>query len=150
MRDGVDVTENYANLIADEGTLTVEKVSASITVTAGSASKDYDGTPLTEGTYTFTEGVLIEGDELVIVIEGSQTEVGSSANKVVSIKVMRGDTDVTDCYTIEAPVDGELVIIAVPETGDNTNVSIWSVLMLTSLLTLLVLAFTSRRKQTAR
>ncbi len=150
MRDGTDVTDNYANLVAVDGTLTVNKIDAPIIITAGSDSKAYDGTPLTNGTYTFTEGVLVEGDELVVVIEGSQTEVGSSANKVVSIKVMRGDVDVTDNYNIEAPVDGELVITPIPETGDNTTMTLWSVMMIVSLLTLFVLAFTSRRKQRAR
>lgn len=150
MRDGVDVTANYANIGAVDGTLTVNKIDAPIIITAGSDSKAYDGTPLTNGTYTITEGALIEGDELVVVIEGSQTEVGSSANKVVSIKVMRGDVDVTDCYNIETPVDGELVITDNPETGDNTTMTLWSVVMIVSLLTLFVLAFTARRKQRAR
>ena len=150
MRDGVDVTDNYATLVTVEGTLTVNKIDAPIIITAGSDSKAYDGTPLTNGTYTFTEGVLMEGDELVVVIEGSQTEVGTSANKVVSIKIMRGDVDVTDSYNIEVPVDGELVITAIPETGDNTGMTLWSVMMIVSLLTLFVLAFTSKRKQRAR
>lgn len=150
IRDGVDVTDNYENLIPAEGTLTIEKIETPIIITAGSSEKDYDGTPLTDSTYTFTEGVLIEGDELVVVIEGSQTEVGSSANKVVSVKVMRGEVDVTDCYTIELPVDGELVVNAIPETGDNTDITIWNVMMVVSLLILFVLAFTARRKQRAR
>ena len=151
MRDGVDVTDNYENLIPVDGTLTVEKIEAPIVVTAASNTKIYDGTPLTDGTYTFTEGVLMEGDELVVVIEGSQTEVGSSVNKVVSVKVMRGETDVTDCYNIATPVDGELTVTpVVPETGDNTNITLWNVMMLVSLLTLFVLAFTAKRKQRAR
>lgn len=150
MRDGIDVTDNYANLTTVEGTLTVNRIDAPIIITAGSDTKVYDGTPLTNSTYTFTQGVLIEGDELVVVIEGSQTEVGSSANKVVSIKVMRGDVDVTDSYIIEAPVDGELVVTPVPETGDNTSMTLWSVMMIVSFLTLFVLAFTARRKQRAR
>ena len=150
IRDGVDVTENYENLIPAEGTLTIEKVGTPIIVVAGSDEKIYDGEPLTNNTYTFTDGVLVEGDELVVTIEGSQTDVGSSANKVLSVKVMRGEVDVTDSYNIELPVDGELVITpAVPETGDNTNITIWNVMMLVSLLTLFVLAFTARKKQRA-
>lgn len=150
IRDGVDVTENYENLVPADGTLTVNRIDTTITITAGSAEKPYDGTPLTNDTFTFTDGILLEGDELIVVIEGSQTEVGSSANKVVSVKVMRGELDVTDSYNIGEPIDGELVITAiVPETGDNTSITPWSIMMVVSLLTLFVLALTSR-KQRAR
>ncbi|MBR5773822.1 MAG: VWA domain-containing protein [Clostridia bacterium] len=149
LRDGVDVTNNYKSIISVEGTLTVEKAGAPIIITAGSAIKEYDGEPLTSSDYTY-EGTLIEGDELVVEIEGSQTEVGASANKVVSIKVMRGETDVTDCYNIELPVDGELVITEKnPFTGDNTNITLWNVMMMVSALVLIALVLTSR-KQRAR
>ena len=149
VRDGVDVTDNYTIETVD-GTLTVEKIGTAIVVVAGSDTKPYDGTPLTNDTYTFTQGVLLEGDRIVVVIEGSQTEVGQSANKVVSIKVMRGEIDVTDSYNIGTPVDGELVITeVVPNTGDNSNITLWNVMMFVSLLTLFVLALTSR-KQRAR
>ncbi|MBQ3411504.1 MAG: LPXTG cell wall anchor domain-containing protein, partial [Oscillospiraceae bacterium] len=93
-----------------EGTLTVKKSENEIVITADSDSKTYDGTPLTKSTYTYTEGVLAEGDVLTAVVEGTITDVGTAANVVKSYKVMRGATDVTANYTFGESVDGELEV----------------------------------------
>ena len=92
------------------GTLTINKITTEIIITADSDKKMYDGTPLTKSTYTYTEGVLAEGDVLTAVVEGTITNVGTTENKVVSYKVMRGETDVTANYTFGESVDGELEI----------------------------------------
>ncbi|MBR5273271.1 MAG: VWA domain-containing protein [Clostridia bacterium] len=148
MRGEIDVTDNYTIGTAIDGVLTVEKIETPIVITAGSSDKPYDGTPLTNGEYTFTPDVLVDGDELIVEIEGSQTEIGSSENKVVSVRVVRGEIDVTDCYEITLPVDGTLTITEpIPETGDNSNVAFWNVMMVISLFSLLFLAFTSRKKK---
>ena len=81
-----------------------------IVITADSDSKMYDGSPLTNAGYTYTEGVLAEGDVLTAVVEGTITNVGTEANVVKSYKVMRGETDVTANYTFGESVDGELEI----------------------------------------
>jgi len=82
-----------------------------ITITANSASKTYDGTPLTDGGSSFTEGVLVDGDVLTAVVEGSATNVGDEGKNVVkSYKVMRGGVDVTGNYTFTDSVDGKLTI----------------------------------------
>ena len=83
-----------------------------ITITANSAKKTYDGTPLTDNGYTYTEGVLVKGDVLTAVVEGSVTNVddANNSNVVTSYKVMRGDTDVTKNYTFTASVNGTLTI----------------------------------------
>lgn len=109
--------ENY-NIKEVEGDLTVTPILTPITITADSAAKVYDGTDLTAPGYTYTDGILIDGDVLTATVEGSIMVAGTAANKVTSYKVMRGDIDVTNCYTFAEPVDGELVVtpIATPIT----------------------------------
>ncbi len=106
--------DNY-NITTVEGDLTVTKITEQLLITADSNTKMYDGEALTDNGYTFTEDVLVEGDELVVEIEGEQTNVGESANVVESYKVMRGETDVTKNYTI-ATADGKLTVTPRPVT----------------------------------
>lgn len=105
----VDVTENYA-VTKTPGKLTINPIETPIVITADSNEKEYDGTALTDSGYTYTNGVLVSGDVLTAVVEGSQTDVGSGANKVASYKVMRGDKDVTANYTFGTSVDGVLKV----------------------------------------
>ena len=93
-----------------EGKLSITANTNEIVITADSASKTYDGTALTKSTYTYTDGVLAAGDELQVVVTGSQTDAGSSANVVTSYKVMRGETDVTANYTFGTSVNGTLTV----------------------------------------
>ncbi len=72
-----------------------------ITITAASASKNYDSTPLTSNNYTITSGELATGDEITdITITGTQTEAGSSNNVASGAVIMHGDTVVTSSYNI--------------------------------------------------
>ena len=70
MKDDVTVTVTYKKNYPKE----------KITIKAGSAEKVYDGTPLTEEKYTYTQGILLDGDVLTATTSGSQTEVGKSKN----------------------------------------------------------------------
>jgi len=103
------LADNYIIEI-EEGELTVTCPEQHIVITANSAEKAYDGTPLTDDGYTYTNFVLAEGDVLTAVVEGSQTDAGSSANVVKSYRVMRGDEDVTANYIFDDPVDGTLTV----------------------------------------
>lgn len=105
----VDVTENYA-VTETPGKLTINPIETPIVITADSNEKEYDGTALTDSGYTYTEGVLVSGDVLTAVVAGSQTDAGSSANKVTSYKVMRGEEEVTANYTFGDSVDGTLKV----------------------------------------
>ena len=109
MNGTVDVTENYA-VTKTPGKLTINPIETPIVITADSNEKEYDGTALTDSGYTYTNGILVSGDVLTAVVEGSQTDVGSGANKVASYKVMRGDKDVTANYTFGTSVDGVLKV----------------------------------------
>ena len=103
--------ENVAFVIVD-GVLKINPITENkITITANSASKTYDGTPLTDGGFNFTQNVLVEGDVLTAVVEGSATNVGDEGKNVVkSYAVMRDGADVTGNYTFENSVDGKLTI----------------------------------------
>ena len=103
-----------ANYIIEtkEGKLTVKPILTEITITANSGEKMYDGSALINGGYTFTSGILVDGDVLTAVVEGSQLNAGSSANVVKSYRVMRGETDVTANYRFAESVDGKLTVTA--------------------------------------
>ena len=105
-----DAAKKYIVTEAIDGSLVISPISAVITITAASDSKEYDGTPLTDNGCTFTEGVLVDGDVLQAVVEGSQTDKGSSANVVKSYKVVRGSDDVTGNYKFANSVDGTLTV----------------------------------------
>ncbi len=112
--DFENINKNFTNVafVIVDGVLKINPITENtITITANSASKTYDGTPLTDNGFTFTEGVLADGDVLTAVVEGSATNVGDEGKNVVkSYKVMRGDVDVTGNYTFTDSVDGKLTI----------------------------------------
>ena len=108
--EGVDVTNCYSNKVKAAGKLTVNPISTPIVVTAGSDTKEYDGTELTKNTYTNTDGVLLPGDMLEVKITGSQKFVGSSNNAVSNVKVMRNGEDITSNYTMGTHVNGVIKV----------------------------------------
>lgn len=91
-----------------------------LTVSAGNAVKVYDGTPLSENSYTFDglavaklEGATILEDVIDdITVTGSLTDVGVSENIAKDTKIVRKDvngTDVTANYNIKC-IDGILEV----------------------------------------
>ena len=103
-----DVSENYAVTVVP-GKLTVR--ARALALTADSAEKEYDGEPLTKDSFTVSSGSLVSGHELTASVIGSQTEPGSSPNKIdaASVKIMDGENDVTAQYDIRL-VDGTLTV----------------------------------------
>ena len=114
---GMNVTSYYRIGTFQEGTLTVNKDTANpITVTAGSSNKVYDGTPLTNSTFTYT-GTLASGHTVRATVSGSQTNVGNSANTVTSVWVEDSfGIDVSANYAFGTHVDGILAV-----NVDTTN-----------------------------
>lgn len=108
--EGVDVTNCYSNKVKAAGKLTVNPISTPIVVTAGSDTKEYDGTELTKNTYIYTDGVLLPGDMLEVTINGSQKFVGTSNNTVSNVKVMRNGEDITGNYTFGTHGNGVLEV----------------------------------------
>ena len=109
--ENVDVTNCYSKIVTSAGKLTVNPIAKSIVVTAGTSTKDYDGTPLTNNTYTYTEDVLLDGDVLKATVTGSQKFAGSSNNDVTSVKVMRGEEEITSNYTFGTHLNGMLTVM---------------------------------------
>ncbi len=96
---------NYAER---RGSGTVKITAKPLVITAGSATKTYDGAPLTNASYTYGE---LAGEDVIVsvTVEGSQTEVGSSANVPKDSVIKRGDAVVTDNYNITY-VNGTLTV----------------------------------------
>lgn len=95
-----NISDNFTNVKFDvtDGSLKIAPMN--LTITADSANKTYDGTPLTKDSYT-TSADPAEGDTVAsVTLTGSQTNVGSSDNVASDAKLMRGDKDVTANYAI--------------------------------------------------
>ena len=95
------VTQNYAVTF----NVTLSITPRPLEITANSASKEYDATPLTPPApgYSFTNGTsLASTDEATIAVSGSQLCPGSSPSAVgdVAITHVSDNEDVTGCYTI--------------------------------------------------
>ena len=120
-----DVTDNYEITVVP-GRLVVKP--RPITLTAGSDTKEYDGTPLTKNSYSISSGSLVKGHTLALTISGSQTKVGSSANVINAKSVKLTDPDgknVTSQYTVTLQ-DGTLTVTS-PSSAPDLTVTIKSV-----------------------
>ena len=101
-----NMTSNYD--ISVQMDVAIEKAEIEIT---SSAEKMYDGTPLTCNEPQY-KGFLHEDHEIILETYGSQTEVGSSPNKIISVvirNILTGD-DVTHNYNI-IKVEGTLTVL---------------------------------------
>lgn len=107
IRDGMgeDVTNLY-KIAYDFGVL--EIVAYEVTVTAGSASKTYDGNALTCDSWTCSE--LPIGFRVSVTVSGTQINRGRSANIVRSVTVYNAKgEDVTNNFTVRR-VNGTLTV----------------------------------------
>ena len=91
-----DVTFNY-DIQYEYGTLTI--FGHPLIVSSDSASKTYDGTPLTRESYT-CKSRLKEGHRLEVVFDASLTEAGEIENFFI-VTVYDGTEDVTRYYSVE-------------------------------------------------
>ena len=73
---GNDVTDQFPEVTLQSGTLTVSP--AEVTITTGSAEKEYDGTPLTSSEASISG--LVDGETATVEATGSITDVGSTEN----------------------------------------------------------------------
>ena len=99
--NGVDVTDQYT-IVRRDGVIEVRK--PTLTVTAASAKKIYDGGALTAQTFThsFKNTQLGALYTVTATVSGAQTEIGQSANEIgeVVITDVLG-RDVTDNFDVQ-------------------------------------------------
>ena len=99
--------DNYV-IKEDIGTLTVKKIAKEVTVTSNNASKTYDGTALTNKTYTADS--LPNGFTAKVEITGKITNAGSTKNTIKSVVIMKGEDDVTDQFESIVKKEGTLTV----------------------------------------
>ncbi len=93
----------YATVTDGTGTITKRD----ITLTAATAEKQYDGTPLTDSTVTVSGDGFVEGEGATYTVKGSQTDVGSSRN-ILESYTLTGKAKAEN-YNI-TPVNGTLTV----------------------------------------
>lgn len=109
---GKDVSSNYVITYVPGKLLVTPHI---ITIESKTTEKIYDATPLTfidnkeELGYEITAGGLIDGHKEVVVMTGTQTEVGKSVNTFGVKIVDENGNDVTNCYKVTS-VYGELSV----------------------------------------
>ena len=122
--DAITITnkESYKNIEFENGTIKITPITTPIIVTANNDTKTYDGvTNLTNNGYTYTDEVLLAGDELKATISGKQIYAGTSDNVVTDVKVMRGSKNITDNYKFGTHIKGTLTVKTAPQTVNITE-----------------------------
>ena len=106
--------------VVTDGKLTITK--RDVTLTSGTASKVYDGTPLTAKTVSIGGDGFVTGEGATCTVTGTQTVVGESKNIFVYQLYTQNGTDVANNYNV-TPVYGTLKVTKqsiVPKDPDNT------------------------------
>ena len=93
----VTVTVEGKGNYAGEAEVTYEILKRQVTLESASASKVYDGTPLTKHEAGVTEGSMVDGESFVYEFTGIQTIAGESANSFI---ISAGDGTNLDNYEI--------------------------------------------------
>lgn len=124
--NGNDVTEEFS-ISAAPGTLTIKP--AEVTVTAGSATRAYNGSALTaaEAEHEFTaEGFVGEDGIASVTVEGSITNVGETDSNVVQDSVVLKDDAKASNYNItykpgklEVTPNTDEVVVTIAEKSDT-------------------------------
>ncbi len=107
---------NNYEIIKNEGILVVGAHDTVIVITPNS-SKTYDGTPLYDRRFTST-GDILETDSLVVEIDASITDAGTTQNAITSYKIIDkiSGEDHTAQYKFGTPVIGMLTVNRRPVT----------------------------------
>ncbi len=104
-------TNEYNYKVTDKlGELEVTENTTEITITAGSAEKNYDGTELTTDKYTVAG--LPSGFAAEASVSGSQTNVGSSPSTIASYAIKKGEENVTAYFSSVKKVNGTLRVFS--------------------------------------
>lgn len=96
--------------------------SRKITIEAGTTVQNYSGETITNKNVTITSGSLLKGHSLVdVVINGSQSGIGSSVNEITSYRIVdENGNDVTKYYDVKC-VNGKLVLVDGHNSKKSSN-----------------------------
>ena len=156
----------YNVTITNQGTLTV--VPFKLTLTAVSATKNYDGSATFDKKSNVSATALVSGhkfrsgdgvkfsiyDQRGNLIQNGPIEVGTYSKKVTEVHIVdANNNEVTSNYDITR-IDGTLTILpgnGSPRTGDTNNLILWIGLLAASALLIVAVAVTllRRRKRAA-
>ncbi len=107
---GEEVTNNVLLVYNPEMLLMVKK--RKIQFTAGSATKRFDGSPLTDDTVRITFGSLAAGHSFTAKVKGSIVDVGHAKNEIQSVLIHDSNNlSVMHNYEIAAYVSGVLTVL---------------------------------------
>ncbi len=95
---GTIVTTGGYKIVVEHGTLKVTP--RPITISSASAQKLYDGSPLTQHSFSVSSGSLVNGDVVNPKFTGAQTEVGESPNYFTATILKSGGASGTKNYDI--------------------------------------------------
>ena len=116
----VENAGEYATITQNNGTLTIN--TRPVTLTSESASKPYDGQPLTNDTVTVSGDGFVEGEGATYKVTGSQTVKGSSDN-TFTYELNKGTK--SENYTIETKLGTLEVTANVKEIKITANSNSW-------------------------
>jgi hypothetical protein len=108
--DGNDISSQFEIDNTKTGTLHVYRYT--LTVVTGSAEKTYDGTPLTNDSYTVTG--LQDGDLEIVTVTGKNGGLGITKN-TCTVKILRNGVDVGYEYDVQRKL-GDLKVNEIPMT----------------------------------
>ncbi|MCQ2409008.1 MAG: hypothetical protein MJ068_00530 [Clostridia bacterium] len=107
-KDGNDAS-SYYNIIKEFGKLQIVRIS--VILRTGSASKIYDGEPLTKDTYSI-EGNVLDSHQFLVTVTGTITDIGKTLNTAeYTITDKESGEDVSRYYAVNEEF-GELTVAA--------------------------------------
>jgi uncharacterized repeat protein (TIGR02543 family) len=114
--DGKAVTDDFI-VKSVNGSLTITK--RNVTITAESATKEYDGKALTKDSYTITGDGFVAADTPTITVTGTQTIVGTSKNTVTCTGL---SDEIAANYNITT-VEGNLTVYDRDKTKNEISIA---------------------------
>ena len=152
--NGVAVPDRKYKVTLND-TVTVQKFT--ITLTAESASKGYDGTALRND--NVKASALANSNHRIAVnfavkdssgniIKNGAVNVGTYSKEITNVTIKDGNTDVTNNYDVRkvngtltiTPSNGQVNPNNSPKTGDQNNIGLWIAILVASLLAVAAVA----------
>lgn len=126
MQAKIKGSTNYED--AESDMVAFEIIKRKLTVTALSTERKYDGTALKYPVYEISEDEsndhgLVEGHHIIVSIDGSQTEVGSSENKITNVVILDSEASTAEDITFnyEITTIAGILTITEAEAGDDPS-----------------------------